>query len=133
MAYKSRVLIIDDDPSICESVKAVLDGNGYETIVAFSGREGLEAFRRTRADLVLCDMMMEDIDSGINVAVAIKQENKAVPVLLLSTIGNATTRNIELSQIGFDGAFQKPVDFDKLLMVIGRCTKRSSACKSGAA
>jgi len=116
-----KVLIIDDDPAICESVKAILDGSGYEAETALSGAEGLEAFRRTQFDIVLCDMMMEDIDAGVRVASAIKKERKEVPVFLLSTIGNATAYNINVNDLGFDGAFQKPVNFDLLLAVLGRC------------
>ena len=64
MAANKKVLIIDDDPAICESVKAILDANGFETDYALSGKDGLEAFRKTTPDIVLCDMMMEDIDAG---------------------------------------------------------------------
>ena len=124
MASKKKVLIIDDDPAICESVKAILDGNGFDTKTALSGKEGIEVFRSAKPDIVLCDMMMEHIDEGAKVARIIKEENKEIPVFLLSSIGDATASNIGLSELGFNGVFQKPVNFDLLLSVIGRFAKK---------
>jgi len=121
MAGKKKVvLIIDDDPAICESVKAILDSVGFDTKTASSGKDGIEVFRKTNPDIVLCDMMMEHIDEGVKVAKVIKEEKKDVPVFLLSSIGDATASNIGLSDLGFSGVFQKPVNFDLLLSVIGR-------------
>ncbi len=120
MAAKKKVLIIDDDPAICESVKAILDGSGFETEFALSGKDGLDAFRKMTPDIVLCDMMMEDIDAGAKVAKIMKRERPDVPLFLLSTIGDATANTIGLGDLGFSGVFQKPVNFDLLLAVIGR-------------
>lgn len=118
MSDKTRVLVIDDDPAICVSIKAILDASGYETTTALSGKEGLELFRQVRPDIVLCDMMMEDIDAGAKVAKVIKEERPEIPVFLLSTIGEATARTIGLDELGFNGVFQKPVNFDLLLSVL---------------
>ena len=74
MSDKKKVLVIDDDPAIVESIKAILDASGFEAATALSGKEGLEAFRKTNPDIVLCDMMMEDIDSGGQVTKIMKTE-----------------------------------------------------------
>ncbi len=124
MADKKKVLIIDDDPAICDSVKAILDGNGFDTKIALSGKDGIEAFKNEKPDIVLCDMMMEHIDEGAKVAKVLKEANKDLPVFLLSSIGDATANNIGLSELGFNGVFQKPVNFDVLLSVIGRFIKK---------
>ncbi|MBC7363685.1 MAG: response regulator [Candidatus Aminicenantes bacterium] len=118
MSDKTKVLVIDDDPAICVSVKAILEASGYEVYTALSGKEGLELFRQVKPDLVLCDMMMEDIDAGAKVAGVIKKERPELPVFLLSTIGEATARTIGLDELGFNGVFQKPVNFDLLLSVL---------------
>jgi len=120
MSAKKKVLIIDDDPAICDSVKAILDANGYETAVALSGKDGLAAFRQMKPDLVLCDMMMEDIDAGVKVAKAMKDESPGTPIFLLSTVGDATANTIGIYNLGFSGVFQKPVDFDLMLSVIAK-------------
>jgi DNA-binding response OmpR family regulator len=120
MSDKTKVLIIDDDPAICESVKAVLDANGFAAETALSGMEGLEAFGRVKPDAVLCDMMMEDVDSGFRVAKIMRGKRADVPIYLLSTIGDATAGALDLGGLGFNGVFQKPVDFDLLLASLRR-------------
>jgi len=118
-----KVLIIDDDPAICESVKAVLDMSGFESFTALSGKEGLDVFRKTRPDIVLCDMMMEDLDAGAQVAKVMRRERKDLPIFLLSSIGDATAETIGFGEFGFSGVFQKPVNFDMLLAVMRRLAK----------
>jgi DNA-binding response OmpR family regulator len=123
MSAKKKILIIDDDPAICESVQAILDANGYETAAALSGKDGLEAFRAMDPDIVLCDMMMEDIDAGVKVAKVMKEERPGTPVFLLSVIGDATADTVGIYNAGFNGVFQKPVDFDLLLSVLAKQSK----------
>ncbi|HOW85711.1 MAG TPA: response regulator [Candidatus Aminicenantes bacterium] len=120
MTDKKKVLIIDDDPAICESVQAILQGSGFDASYALSGKDGLEAFRKNKPDIVLCDMMMEDIDAGGQVTKIMRRERPETPVFLLSTIGDATATTVGLAEYGFSGVFQKPVNFDLLLTVLGR-------------
>jgi len=117
---QKKVLIIDDDPAILTSVKAILEGNGYDTITAQTGDEGIKAYNDENPDIVLCDMMMEKIDEGTTVAKTIKAKDADKPVFLLSSIGDATANNINLSEIGFNGVFQKPVNFDLLLSMMAK-------------
>lgn len=125
MLDKTKILVIDDDPAICLSVKAILEASGYEVYTALSGKEGLELFRQVSPEIVLCDMMMEDIDAGAKVAGVIKKERPELPVFLLSTIGEATARTIGLDELGFNGVFQKPVNFDLLLSVLEKHRKKT--------
>lgn len=120
MSDKKKILIIDDDPAICESVQAILEANGYETAVALSGKDGLAAFREMDPDIVLCDMMMEDVDAGAKVARIMKDERPGTPIFLLSVVGDATADTIGIYNAGFNGVFQKPVDFDLLLTVLAK-------------
>lgn len=123
MSAKRKVLIIDDDPAICESVQAILDGHGYETTTALSGKDGLAAFRAMDPDIVLCDMMMEDVDAGAKVAKIMKDERPGTPIFLLSVIGDATADTVGIYNVGFNGVFQKPVNFDLLLSVLAKQSK----------
>src|SRR4030042_4895719 len=109
MKDKKCILIIDDDPAVPSSMKVILEENDFATAIALSGDEGIEAFEKIRPDLVLCDMMMETIDSGIKTAMEIRNSGSKVPIFLLSSIGNMTASNIELDKFGFNGVFQKPV------------------------
>ncbi len=113
-----KILIIDDDPDICDSITAILTANGFEAITALSGKEGIDAAVSAKPDLILCDMMMESIDAGSRVAQEIKKNNPSLPIYLLSSIGQATATTIEIDKLGFNGVFQKPVNLDHLLSTI---------------
>lgn len=120
MSNKSKILIIDDDPDILESIKAILSKSGFDTITAMNGHDGIEAALNKAPDLILCDMMMEKIDAGSRVAEELRKKNVSVPIYLLSSIASATASNIEIDQLGFSGILQKPVDPELLVSVIRR-------------
>ncbi len=118
MSDAKLILIVDDDPAFLASLKAVLESNGFEVLQAGSRSEGLELFNERSPDLVLCDIMMESIDSGIRLARDIREKNGRVPLYLLSDIGRISSENIDLKKLGCNGAFQKPFDPDELIRVI---------------
>ena len=118
MAEKKKILIIDDDIDITDSIKAILAANGFDAFTASNGKDGIEAVEKVKPDLVLCDMMMEQVDAGSKVAHEIRKKDKKVPIYLLSSIGAATAQNIELDKLGFNGVFQKPVSPDHMVKTI---------------
>jgi CheY-like chemotaxis protein len=124
MAQK-MIFIIDDDPDILESISAILRGEGFSVDSAMSGQEGIEMMKSLKPDLILCDMMMENIDSGTKVAQEIRKSNRDVPIYLLSSIGAATASNIEVEKLGFNGVFQKPVSPVTLVTTIKKVLKMS--------
>lgn len=105
-----KILVIDDDPDILESINAILSSEGFKVVTAMDGKDGIDKFKNEKPALVLCDMMMERVDAGSKVAESIRQEDKNTPVYLLSSIGSATEANTSVSKLGFNGVFQKPVD-----------------------
>lgn len=110
-----KILVIDDDPDILESISAILSSEGFVLVTAMDGKDGFDKFKSQKPDLVLCDMMMERVDAGSKVAEMIRKEDKTTPVYLLSSIGNATASNVSVDSLGFNGIFQKPVDPDSLI------------------
>lgn len=124
MENKKVILLIDDDPDIIESLQAILEQEGYVIVSAMSGNDGITAYKENKPDLVLCDMMMEHIDAGTTVAAEIRKEDPAVPVYLLSSIGNATASNVEISDLGFNGVFQKPVSPSALVSALQKVFER---------
>ncbi len=113
-----KILVIDDDPDILDSISAVLSSEGFIITTAADGKEGIEKFKSVKPDLVLCDMMMERVDAGSKVAEMIRKEDSKTPVYLLSSIGSATASNISVLDLGFNGVLQKPVDPDTLISQI---------------
>ncbi len=122
---KKKILIIDDDPDIRDSIQAILESNNFEAITAKDVKDGIAALNSSNPDLVLCDMMMEQIDSGTQAAQEIKKLKPQLPIYLLSSIGSATANNIDLDQLGFNGVFQKPVVPEVLLSTIRKVLKIS--------
>ncbi len=123
MADKKRILVIDDDPDITDSITTVLEASGFEALAAGNGEEGFAAIEKFRPDLVLCDMMMERIDAGSKVVSEIRKKDKTLPVYLLSSIGDATAQNIDPGSLGFSGVFQKPVSPDQLISTIKKALR----------
>lgn len=115
MADKKTILVIDDDPDIIETVQIILSAKGYQIISASSGRQGIELLRTSRPDLILCDMMMEAIDSGMQTAQQIRQEHGDIPVFLLSSIAEMTAATTQIRELGFNGIIQKPVEPARLV------------------
>jgi DNA-binding response OmpR family regulator len=120
---KYKILVIDDDPEILDSMKLILEKSGYSIATAGSGKEGVEKFKKKNPDLILCDMMMEKVDSGVRVAKEIKKISPGVPIYLISNIGSATAYNVDINKLGLKGVFQKPVDLDLLLTRIKEVLK----------
>ncbi len=119
-----KILVIDDDPDILESISAILSSEGFSVVTAMDGKEGIDKFKSVKPDLVLCDMMMERVDAGTKVAELIRKEDSKTPVYLLSSIGNATASNVNINSLGFNGVLRKPVDPDLLISQVKKALSR---------
>ena len=62
MAYMPEILVVDDEPRMCESLKVLLSNEGYKTQTAYSGHEALECLAKHNIDLVLLDIVMPDMN-----------------------------------------------------------------------
>jgi DNA-binding response OmpR family regulator len=82
---KHKILIIEDDPGIIELLEVVLESGQYRTIPAQGGMQGLRLLKKTGADLVLLDLMMDDVD-GWSVLQEMKADEalREVPVIILT-------------------------------------------------
>jgi two-component system response regulator MtrA len=78
----ARVLVVDDDPALAEMLGIVLRGSGFEASFVPDGRRALAAFRATKADLVLLDLMLPGMD-GVEVCRALRAES-TVPIVMLT-------------------------------------------------
>jgi CheY-like chemotaxis protein len=117
------ILVIDDDKDIMEAIRIMLETEGFDVESAANGREGLEKAASSCPDLILVDMMMETVDAGAKVAEQIKETGCQAPMILLSSIGDATSYNLDIAAIGLSGAMQKPVKPNVLIPLIKRKLK----------
>ncbi|MBA4395415.1 MAG: response regulator [Desulfobacca sp.] len=117
---KKRILIVDDDPDLVETVSMMLEARGYSPLPAYGGNEGLEKARGERPDLIVLDVMMPDKD-GYAVCNELKKDPafSDIPIILLTAIGDhITTTTYTLSggkETLADDFFQKPVDIQSLV------------------
>ncbi len=117
------ILIIDDDKDISEAIRIMLETEGFSVESASSGKEGLAKATSVNPDLILVDMMMETVDAGAKTAGQIKDSGCKAPMILLSSIGESTSYNLDINEIGLSGALQKPVKPSVLIPLIKRKLK----------
>jgi DNA-binding response OmpR family regulator len=115
---KRVILYVDDDQDYLDTVRAILEANGYEMLEARTAEEGLTVFTERRPDLVIVDLMMEEVDAGVGFVRRIKASGASVPVYMLSSVGENLSMTIDTGTLGLDGIFQKPIDPDTLLTVL---------------
>ncbi len=115
---KYVILCVDDDPDILECLQLVLEANEYSVTTAQSGEEALKRYKECQPDLIICDLMMEEIDAGTSFVTKLKAEGNTAPVYILSSIGDNLNLNINFSELGLSGVFQKPINNDMLLSVL---------------
>jgi CheY-like chemotaxis protein len=115
---KHVILCIDDDPDILECMQLVLEANEYIVTTAQSGEEALKRYKESQPDLIICDLMMEEIDAGTSFVTKLKAEGNTAPVYILSSIGDNLNLNVNFSELGLSGVFQKPINNDTLLSVL---------------
>ena len=110
---KSRILVIDDEVGIRDSMRRTLEYQGYQFIGAATGQEGLALIERDPPDLVFLDIKMPGMD-GLEVLERIKASNPAVPVVMVS--GHGTAQNaFEARDKGASGFIEKPFSEPVLL------------------
>lgn len=85
---KYKVLVVEDDPSLGVMYKTKFDADGYETILAVNGAEGVEAAKKNKPDIILLDVIMPLMD-GFSALIEIKKDPKIknIPVVLLTNLG----------------------------------------------
>jgi PAS domain S-box-containing protein len=133
MTRSNRILVIDDDPLMCEAVTLVLSGAGYAVETALSGHRGLEAFAERPCDAVLVDLRLPDV-SGLDVLRAIKANAPPAEVILMTGHGTLPTA-IEAMDRAASGFLEKPVAMDQLLATLSRVLahRRAEAAASALA
>src|SRR5947199_6566044 len=116
---KGRVLVIDDEPAIRESLHALLTiEGGYSVDLAEGGTEGLQKLSKRGYDLVLLDLMMPDM-SGMEVLQEVRERDRETPIFMITAYGSVQAA-VDALKAGANDYFSKPWDNEKLLIEIGR-------------
>ena len=110
---KPRVLVVDDDRAVRDSLRRSLEFNGYDVVLAADGAEGLVAVGAQHPDVVVIDVMMPRLD-GIETTRALRAAGNDVPVLVL-TARDAVGDRVEGLDAGADDYLTKPFALEELL------------------
>jgi DNA-binding response OmpR family regulator len=112
------ILAIDDDPDVLNTLRIILEANGYQMVDAYSAEEGLKKYKESKPDFILVDLMMEEVDAGLNFVKEIRLLNNKSPVYMLSSVGDNLSQTASYIELGLDGVLQKPVNSNTLLKII---------------
>ncbi|MSO50159.1 MAG: sigma-54-dependent Fis family transcriptional regulator [Acidobacteria bacterium] len=110
---KSRLLVIDDDSAIRETMRMLLEYDGYDVLLAASGQEGLAMVEKEAPDLAFLDVKMPGMD-GLEVLSRLRGMNDSLPVVIVSAHGNTTTA-LEAGRLGAFRFIEKPLSKDYVL------------------
>ena len=110
---KPRVLVVDDDRAVRDSLRRSLEFNGYDVVLAADGAEGLVAVGSHHPDVVVIDVMMPRLD-GIETTRALRAAGNDVPILVL-TARDAVGDRVEGLDAGADDYLTKPFALEELL------------------
>jgi DNA-binding NtrC family response regulator len=119
---KKRVLAIDDEPSMTEWLRILLEHAGYEVKTALIGARGEEIFKSWAPDAVVIDMLLPDVD-GIELVRKFKALDPETEVIMITGQGNIP-RSVEAVKAGAFDFLEKPVDADRLVDKIGKAIKQ---------
>ncbi len=114
----NKVLIIDDEKSILDTLSLMLEDEGFAVLKAMDGKEGLAIFEKEKPDIVLLDVWMPELD-GIQVLKKIKKKNKDAIVIVISGHGTISTA-VEAVKVGAYDFLEKPLSIEKVLEVVWR-------------
>lgn len=126
---RRRVLVVDDEVSICESIAARLRAEGFAVDLAFDGPGAVARCTETEPDLVVLDVMLPGFD-GLEVCRRIQAE-RAVPVLMLTARADETDMLIGLG-VGADDYLSKPFSMRVLLARVQALLRRADRAESAA-
>ncbi|MEI8375158.1 MAG: response regulator [Planctomycetota bacterium] len=119
---RKKILLVDDDREIVESMRITLDASGYEVVVARDGNQGLAMAEREDPDLVILDMMMPK-RSGFLVLEKLRR-TRPVPLRVIMITANEGNRHKAYAEtLGVDDYIRKPFAMDRLLDSVTRLLK----------
>jgi len=114
-----RILLVDDDPEIVESMRTVLESRGYQILVARDGNQGLVMAEGEEPDLVVLDMMMPK-RSGFLVLEKLRRSRPNPMRVIMITANEGSRHKAYAEMLGVDDYIRKPFAMDRLLESVDR-------------
>ncbi len=114
------ILVVDDDVDLCDFCAVVLKSQGAQVLCANSVPEGLKLAQEARPDLVVLDIIMEEADSGFQLASRLSKDYPGLPIIMLSSIAEASSQVFDTSTLPVHELVEKPMAPQDLLNTVKR-------------
>jgi CheY-like chemotaxis protein len=115
-----RILVVEDNMDTYELIRFILERNGYETFLAMNGRDGMNAARKQKPDLILMDLSMPEMD-GWEATRRIKKEPKTASIPLIAVTAHALPGDRQRAlEAGCNEYITKPMDLSELVQMVDR-------------
>jgi two-component system alkaline phosphatase synthesis response regulator PhoP len=124
MNRKKRILLVEDEKHLAETIKLNLEVEDFHPIVVNDGSAAINTFKEQRFDLVILDIMIPNID-GIAVCENIRLHDSEVPIMFLSAKSSAEDRILGLKK-GGDDYLTKPFNIEELMLRINKLLNRNN-------
>lgn len=118
-----NILVIEDNKNMRKLICATLKQNGYSTFEAEDGEVGLDVLDTTHIDLIICDIMMPNMD-GYEFTETLREGHCEIPIIIVTAKEQLEDKKKGFS-IGADDYMVKPIDFEELILRIGAILRRS--------
>lgn len=116
MSNPTKILITDDDLSICQILSKILIANGHEVTSVNNGKEAMKVFDEDNIDLVLLDVQLPDAD-GLELSLKMMNQKPQVPIILISAYGTIS-KAVEATKNGVYDFMEKPLERDRILVTV---------------
>jgi two-component system response regulator FlrC len=113
---KITILVVDDEPSVGDALKLVLESNGYEVVLVTKGQDGIEQARQRSFEFGIVDLFLTDT-TGFQVITELRKSQPHIPVLLITAHGSPQIF-AEAKRLGAIGALSKPFPPAEILKLI---------------
>ncbi len=125
---KTKILLVEDERKLADTIKAGLQEHDYEVAIAYNGEDGKNLFFSQSFNLIILDINLPFIN-GYELCKIIREKNKQVPIILLTAL-NFTENKVEGFELGADDYIPKPFEFTELLARIKAILRRAELSKS---
>ncbi len=132
-----KILIVDDDESIVEAMKIILESRNYEVVSAHNKEDGLEQVEKTKPDLIVLDVMMDRSTDGFQVARKLKSNDETahIPILMVTAIHREMDKELSAGFVRYspqadddylpvDDFLDKPIQPAELLERVSKLLKK---------
>ena len=128
-SFVARVLIVDDEPSIRDSLRMILEHDGYKVDEASGGGEALARIAQRSPDAVFLDIKMPDMD-GLTVLQSMREKGYVVPVIMITGHGDIETA-VDATRRGAFDFFEKPLQRDRVLLSLRNAVESYRLARDG--